>query len=118
MNYLKRIDKVFNKGIQYYLDPKELKENKDASIFFRKEKFNSDLNFGSRKIVNQFENLKISLSTMSALSDVKLDRQIELYTIKDNCCFQIKMYEITLNGILIEPNLNRIKINMIYEKNR
>lgn len=84
LNHLKRIDKVFNKGIQYYLDPKEIKENKDASIFFRKKKFYSDLNFGSRKIVNQFENLKISLSTMSALSDMKIERQIKLYSVKDS----------------------------------
>ena len=84
LNYLKRIDKVFNKGIQYYLDPKHLIENKEASIFFRKQKFNSNLNFGATKIVNQFEELKISLSTISTLSDMKLKRKVPYFSIKDN----------------------------------
>ena len=35
LGHLKRIDKVFNKGIHYYLDPKSPDVSKDASIFFR-----------------------------------------------------------------------------------
>lgn len=84
LNHLKRIDKVFNKGITFYLDPKPLKENKEASIFFRKTKFYSDLNFGAKKIVNDFEELKISLSTIATLSDLKFERNIPMFDVSDN----------------------------------
>ena len=42
VSLLKKIDKIFNKGLHFYLDPKAPEKSKDASIFFRKEKFNSD----------------------------------------------------------------------------
>ena len=49
LSYLKRIDKFFNKGLHYYLDPKSPEITKDASIFFRKQKFDVDLNIGAKK---------------------------------------------------------------------
>jgi hypothetical protein len=49
LRYLKRIDKVFNKGLPFYLDPKDITKSKEASIFFRKKKFNSELNIGAKK---------------------------------------------------------------------
>lgn len=81
ISYLKRIDKVFNKGIHYYLDPKSPEVSKDASIFFRKSKFGVELNIGAKKIVNQFEEFKISLSAIAKLSEINLDRALPLYTI-------------------------------------
>ncbi len=84
ISHLKKIDKVFNKGLEYYINPKPLTENKEASIFFRKDKFNSDLNIGAKKIVNQFEDLKNSLTAISKLSDVHFERKIPIYSIKDN----------------------------------
>ena len=60
VSYLKRIDKVFNKGLHFYLDPKSPEVSKDASIFFRKSQFGVELNIGAKKIVNQFEEFKIS----------------------------------------------------------
>jgi len=84
INYLKRIDKVFNRGLNYYIDPKQPEISKDASIFFRKDSFNSDLNIGSKKIINHFEDFKISLSAVSKLADIKLDRKIPIYDINDN----------------------------------
>lgn len=81
---LKKLDKVFNKGINYYLDPSKPQHTKDASIFFRKDNFNSDLNIGAKKIVNQFEDLKISLSALSKLTDFSLDRKFKIYDIHDN----------------------------------
>ena len=68
LSHLKRIDKVFNKGLHFYLDPKSPEVSKDASIFFRKSKFDADLNIGAKKIVNQFEEFKISLSAISKLA--------------------------------------------------
>ncbi|MFS4466190.1 ImmA/IrrE family metallo-endopeptidase [Maribacter sp. 2210JD10-5] len=81
INHLKRIDKVFKKGLHYYLDPKEPETSKDASIFFRKEKFNSDLNIGAKKVVNHFEEFKISLSAIAQLADLDLQRSFPVYKI-------------------------------------
>jgi len=82
--HLKKIDRIFNKGLHFYLDPKSPEISKDASIFFRKEKFNSDLNLGARKVVNHFEEFKISLSAISKLTELNIDRRIPIYTTNDS----------------------------------
>ena len=79
LSFLKRIDKVFNKGIHYYLDPKSPDFSKDASIFFRKPKFDVELSLGARKIVNHFEEFKISLSAIAELSDIKFERILPVF---------------------------------------
>ena len=84
INHLKRIDGVFNKGLHYYLDPKSPEISKDASIFFRKTKFDTDLNIGTRKIVNHFEELKISLSAISKLAEIEIDRILPIYTVNND----------------------------------
>jgi Zn-dependent peptidase ImmA (M78 family) len=84
VSILKKIDLIFNKGLNYYLDPKDLKELKEESIFFRKDKFNVELNLGAKKIVNHFEEEKIALSALSKLADFKIERVLPVYTIKDN----------------------------------
>lgn len=81
VSYLKRIDKVFNKGLHYYLDPKSPEISQDASIFFRKTKFGTDLNIGAKKIVNQFEEFKISLSAISKLAELNIERTLPVFTI-------------------------------------
>lgn len=84
INHLKRIDKIFNKGLYYYLDPNPPIQSKDSSIFFRKEKFGTELNLASKKIVNQFEELKISLSGLAKLSDISMERILPIYTLSDH----------------------------------
>jgi len=85
VSYLKRIDKLFEKGLHYYLDPKAPEKSKEASVFFRKQSFqNDELNLGAIKVVNQFEELKISLSAIAKLSDLDFKRQIKKYSISDN----------------------------------
>lgn len=84
LNHLKRIDKIFNKGLSFYVDPSDLVSSNDASIFFRKREFASDLNFGSRKIVNEFEELKLSLSAISKAADIESPRVLPIFTAKDN----------------------------------
>lgn len=79
VSHLKRIDKVFKKGLHYYLDPKIPETSKDASIFFRKEKFNSELNIGAKKIVNHFEEFKISLAAIAQLADLDLKRTFPVF---------------------------------------
>ncbi len=84
LGHLKRIDKVFKKGVHYYLDPKSPDVSKDASIFFRKTKFDVDLSIGARKIVNHFEEFKISLSAIAELSDIKFERILPVFKINNN----------------------------------
>lgn len=84
LSYLKKIDTIFNKGLNYYLDPKVLDLSQEESIFFRKDKFNAPLNLGAKQIVNQFEQEKISLSVLSKLSDLHLDRILSVYSVNNN----------------------------------
>lgn len=84
ISHLKKIDKIFNKGLAYYLDPKNPIKSKDESIFFRKDKFNAELNLGAKQIVNKFEEEKISFSTLAKLSDFKIKRNLLVYKITDN----------------------------------
>ncbi len=84
LGHLKRIDKVFNKGIHYYLDPKSPDISKDASIFFRKPKFDVELSLGARKIVNHFEEFKISLSIIAELSDIKFERVLPVFNLNSS----------------------------------
>lgn len=83
VSHLKRIDKVFNKGLHYYLDPKSPEISRDASIFFRKNQFGTELNIGARKVVNQFEEFKISLSAISKLAEINVARRLPIYKVSD-----------------------------------
>ena len=81
---LKKIDKIFKRGIGYYVDPLNPVESREESIFFRKDTFNAELNFEAIKVVNHFESNKIYLSTISTLSDLKLDRTLPIFSEEDN----------------------------------
>ena len=84
MALLKRIDKIFNKGIYYYIDFTPVSQGNHASIFFRKQSFNGQLNLEARKMVDKFETLKNTLDTYNALADVSFERLLPSYTVKDN----------------------------------
>lgn len=87
LSHLKRIDKIFNKGLNFYLDPKNPEVTQDASIFFRKQKFGTELSIGTKKIVNQFEELKISLSAISKLANLEMSRNINVFSVNDDAKF-------------------------------
>lgn len=84
LSHLKRVDKIFNKGLSYYIDPKNLTKSKEESIFFRKDNFNAELNLGAKQIVNKFEEEKIAFSTLAKLSDFKLKRVVSVSKVSDN----------------------------------
>ncbi len=84
LSHLKKIDKIFNKGLSFYIDPSPIKANKASNIFFRKDSFQDELNIGAKKIVNQFEDLKSTLSAISKLGQLKLKRQFPLFTVQQN----------------------------------
>ena len=71
ISVLKKVDEIFKKGLCYYIDPKDIKESKEESIFFRKDKFNAELSIGAKQIVTHFEEEKIAFSTLSKLADFK-----------------------------------------------
>jgi len=81
ISVLKKIDELFKKGLSYYIDPKDLKEVKDESIFFRKDKFNAELSFGAKQIVTHFEEEKITFSALSKLADFKTERTLPSYNV-------------------------------------
>lgn len=82
LSHLKKLDDIFKKGLAYYADPKDLPPSPAESIFFRKDRFNADLNFGSKRIVNQFENEKLELSALANLSDLKFPRILPTFDIQ------------------------------------
>lgn len=84
VNYLKRIDKFFKKGLNYYLDPHTPHKSSESSVFFRKSKFNAELNLESKRIVSEFEDKKLSLSAMAKLSDYNFDRKIPIFHTNQN----------------------------------
>lgn len=85
ISVLKKIDDLFKKGLSYYIDPKDLKENKEESIFFRKDKFNAKLSFGAKQIVTLFEEEKIAFSALSKLADLKTEeRKLPVFEIRNN----------------------------------
>lgn len=95
ISLLKKIDVVFNKGLAYYLDPKDPVKSSDESIFFRKDDFNAVLSLGSKQIVNKFEEEKLSFSALSKLIDFPLKRKVPVYKLHDkpaNVAAEVREY--------------------------
>jgi Zn-dependent peptidase ImmA (M78 family) len=83
LSHLKRIDKIFDKGIYFYLDPANLTASETDSVFFRKKSFNSNLNIEDKKIVARFETLKHYISGISKLSQFHTNRKLPVYKVSD-----------------------------------
>lgn len=84
ISHLKKIDKIFNKGLSFYIDPSPINFSSSSNIFFRKDYFQDELNIGAKKIVNKFEDLKSTLSTISKLSNLKLARNFPIFKINQD----------------------------------
>lgn len=84
LNVLKRVDRVFQKGLFYYADPATPEKRKSTSVFFRKTTFGTELNLGSRQRVREFEDLKTRLNTISKLSDITLKRKLPVTKLSSN----------------------------------
>ena len=83
ISHLKKVDKIFGKGLSFYTDPAKLPQNKSSSIFFRKNDFNSKLEFGDRKLVHKIECRISSLSALSTLSNYKIKRKMKEHSLND-----------------------------------
>ena len=84
LNHLKRIDKVFKKGLLYYYDPATPVKDKKISVFFRKESFTTDPNIGARKRVREFEDVKTHISAISIMSKFDLKRTLRTYSVDED----------------------------------
>lgn len=81
---LKKIDELFKKGLSYYIDPKDVKENKEESIFFRKDRFNAELSLGAKQIVTRFEEEKVAFLSLSELAELKIERKLPYFNVTNN----------------------------------
>lgn len=78
-SHLKKVDRIFQKGLSFYTDPKPIVPKKENSIFFRKQQFNTELGLGDREIVNKTESRILSLSALRKLSNYSTKRKLPTY---------------------------------------
>jgi Zn-dependent peptidase ImmA (M78 family) len=81
---LKRIDKVFEKGITWYITKRKIHDIKKSSIFFRKDVFNSEIKFESIKVVNKYEELSRDIQALGHYINFDPTRKIKKYKLSGN----------------------------------
>ena len=59
--FLKRLDKIFGKGLVWYISDEKPSSSAESSIFLRKSNFESTLSLKDRKLINSFEDQKFEL---------------------------------------------------------
>jgi len=84
VSHLKRIDKIFDKGIHYYLDPAPPIKSTKSSVFFRKSNFGDSLNIEAKKIVSKYEELKLSLNSTQKSLGIEINRELPRFTTKND----------------------------------
>ena len=85
VNWLKRIDKIFNKGLTWVVSGTDAPNREKSSVFFSKDKFNADLTLSSKKKISEYENLKSHIQILSNYIDFDLsDKFRKKFTIKHN----------------------------------
>ncbi len=82
--FLKRLDKIFGKGLVWYISDEKPSSSAESSIFLRKSNFESTLSLKDRKLINSFEDQKFELMYLSKLVNYNLDRKIPNYNITTN----------------------------------
>ena len=84
LSLLRKVDKIFNKGVTWYVTQREIPRKKSSSIFFRKDSFNTPLNFESKKKIAQYEELKFELETLLKQINLTQERTIEKVNLSSN----------------------------------
>ena len=69
ISLLKQIDKIFHKGIPFYLDFSPIDTSQKTKVFFRKSRFQSILTMEDKRIVDSYESLKVLLDSYRTLTD-------------------------------------------------
>lgn len=80
---LKKIDKIFEKGITWYISKRDLSEKDKLSIFFRKDSFNAKLNLGSIKLIERFERKKFEIENLCNFINFNAERKLK-FNLRDN----------------------------------
>jgi Zn-dependent peptidase ImmA (M78 family) len=83
-NMLKRIDKIFEKGITWYITKREIPDVKKSSIFFRKDIFNSEIKFESIKIIHKYEELSTDIQILGNYINFVAIKKIKKYKLSEN----------------------------------
>jgi len=121
LNVIKLIDKTFNKGLTWYISERNLPSSKQSSIFFRKDSFNSELDFESKKKINEFEQKKIELQTLCKFIDYNPKRILNSYRLENNprdIANNIRYLFSEIESKLIkEKHINRPRSEMEYLRN-
>jgi len=81
---LKRIDKIFEKGITWYITKREISDVKKSSIFFRKDTFNSEIKFESIKVVHKYEELSTDIQILGNYINFVPAKKIKRYSLSEN----------------------------------
>ena len=84
ISLLKNIDKIFEKGLTWYISKRELPGRTGSSIFFRQNEFNSELNLESIKLTNKFEERNFEIQTLCKFINFDAKRKLNKYTTNDN----------------------------------
>lgn len=81
---LNKIDEIFKQGLTWYISQRGLPERRKSSIFFRKDSFNTSLNFESKKLVANYEDLKFELQVLCKQINFNPNRIMNEYNISDD----------------------------------
>lgn len=113
--FLKRVDKIFEKGLTWIISKRDLPSKKN-SIFFRKDTFNSELNFESKKKISSYEELKFETELLSKQIGFRPKRRYDYYTTWDDALksgknireeFDRTHKELISKGYIKKPNSDR-----------
>ncbi len=81
LSLLKKIDKIFDKGISFYTSMENIEKTKSKSIFFRK-KVVDDLNFEDIKVVSKFEDKRLECEILAQNINYDVKRVFRKYNYK------------------------------------
>ena len=115
ISLLKNIDKIFEKGLSWYISKRELPERKGSSIFFRKDKFDSKLNLGAIKLTNKFEERNFEIQTLCKFINFDAKRKLNKYTTNDNpekvAIQLVENFQKIENDLLSKKIIKKVKDN-------
>jgi Zn-dependent peptidase ImmA (M78 family) len=83
VSYLKKIDKIFQKGLAFYVDPSSPPHGKSSSIFFRKDQLADQLSLGAKKAIDNAEQQQRQLSAYAKLTNIDLRRRLPVFSTSD-----------------------------------
>lgn len=121
LSVLKKIDKIFEKGITWYISKRDLPDKDKLSIFFRKDTFNAQLNLGSIKLIEEFEKKRIEIESFCNSINFKAERKLKKYDLSYDAkevAIEIKKeFDIVEERLRINKSLKSSKNDRDYLEN-